>query len=245
MANTQAGTLITRCLDYISRASTGTTRSGQTLENMAMSWLNAAQMRISKVHDFREMYKIYTRDTIADTKSYAFPTNWKVVLSLRVEDGTASRKLGMVRPEQLDKYRPYPEDDPTSTPQIYVPYGNDFELVPIPDAAYTLYMRTVMWPTVITSTATAIDYEPNKDDVILAYMMADAYNYLQMLTDASKWEGVAKQRFAEAYKIDTNRPDWNPVAEGFQSIDGEHFAEDRYDTTTGEWIVNPFLMRKV
>ena len=245
MANTTAGTLITRSLDYISRASTGTTRSGQTMENMAMSWLNTAMMRISKLHDFREMYKLYTRDTVASTKSYTFPGNYKVILSLRVEDGTSSRKLEMILPQRLDKARPYPEDDSEDKPSVYVPYGNEFELIPIPDAAYTMYIRTIQWPSSITSTATTIDYEPNKDDVILAYMLADAFNYLQMLTDATKWEGTANKRLAEAISIEERLPDWNPVAEGFSSIPREYTSSDRYDTVTGEWIVNPFLLRNL
>jgi len=243
MANTAASTLITRALDYISRASTGTTRSGQTMENMAMSWLNAAMMRISKMHDFREMYKQYSMDTSDGVKGYTFPTNWKVILDMRMMDGTNSRKLRMESPEFLDKYRPYPEGDSEDISYTYIPFGNDFDVYPIPDATYAMYCKCITWPAVIAATATLIDYEPNKDDVILAYMLSDAFNFLQLLTDAAKWETTAKARLAEAYKVDTRKPDWNPVAQGFSSVPGEYFAEDRYDATAEEWIVNPFIFR--
>lgn len=245
MANTTASTLIDKCLDNISRSSAATTRSGTTLESKGIDWLNTAMIRLSKAHDFREMFKIYERATVSDTKTYTFPTNWKVVLSLRLEDGSSSRKLGVRLPQELDEHRPMPENDSNETPIVYVPYGNTFELDPIPNDAYTLKLRTIQWPTKITATTDTIDYEPNKDDVIHAYMMEEAFDYLQMLTDAEKWVERRKNRLEEAIDLEERLPDLEPIAEGFSSVKGEHYAEDQYDTTTGEWIVNPFLRRKV
>lgn len=246
MANTTASTLVSDCLDIIGIPSIKTRVSGTSYQTLALRWLNTAMYRIAKIHDFREMHKIFTKSTVTDTKSYLFPDSWKVIIDLRVEDGTNSRKLKMVRPELVDKYRPYPEDDSTNIPQVYVPYGNEFELSPIPDAVYTMRIRTIQWPTVITVVTDSIDYEPDKDDVVLAHMLVEAFKHLRAETDATRWIASAKLRLSEAIKQDKRRPDWSPVAQGFSSIPYRDFyyAEDRYSTATGEWIVSPFLYSK-
>lgn len=245
MANTAASTFITRALDFMSRISTGTSRSGRTMENMAMDWLNTALFRMSKKHDFRELYKQYTANTADGTKLYAMPSNWKVMLDLRVIDGFSSRKLKHIRYRQYDAAYPYPEDDTEDLPEFYIPFGNDFELYPIPDAVYAMYIKTIQWPTVITATTNLIDYEPNKDDLVLAYMLAEGFGFLQMLTDAAKWETTAKDRLKSAIELERRMPDWAPQGVGFDSIEQTAWAEDQYDTSTGQWIVQPFLKRKL
>lgn len=233
MANTAASVLITRTLDSLSRISTGTTRSGITLENLSISWLNTVQYRMSRIHDFREMFKRYTASTAASQKTYSFPTDFKVIISMAVIDGSSSTKLTMVLPSRFDKVIPYPENWTIRRPRWYVPFGTDFDLYPIPDATYTLNCRTVQWPTVITLTSNLVSYAPDKDDIIYSGMMSEAFNHLQMYEDAGIWDKKFTSKLGEAISIDKNMPDYVPVGRGYDS--GSEL------TYIGEYWNDPFI----
>ena len=235
MANSAASTLITRTLDNLSRASTGTTRSGDTLSNLAIDWLNRTMLRMSRKYDFREMYKKYSSATVDGQKSYAFPTNWKIIIDMTVIDGFSSKKLELVLPQYFDKVIPYPEQFTERCPTWYAPYGNNFDLYSIPDTAYTMYCRSVQWPTIITSIATLIDYEPNKDDIIVAGMTAEGFRHLQAFEDAAFYDKEFKERLAEAIDLEERLPDWDPVGRGFNSSYGK--------IPVGEYYNDPFIWR--
>ena len=187
MPNTTASTLITRALDNINRASNGTTRSGSTMSTLMIDYLNRAMNRMSRKHDFREMHKTYSASTVASQKSYSFPDNYKVIKDLRVIDWLSSRRLHMMHQRTFDEYHPYPEINTTNRPEVYTPFGNAFDLYPIPNAVYTMYIRTIQWPTVISSTSSAIDYFPDKDDIIVSCMTSDGFKHLQMFEDGVLW----------------------------------------------------------
>lgn len=238
MANTAAITLITRCLDYVSRAAVGTTRSGQTLSDMAVSWLNTAMRRVSREFDFREMYRRYSGYAADGDKIYAWPTTWKVILDLTLLDGSTSMKLINMRHRSFDKRMPNPENESESRPTHYMPIGNNFEIFPIPDVStYQLKCRCIVWPTTITTTTTAddIEYEDTKDDMILAFMLSQGYGFLGMLSDASRWEKIAVGRLKEEIELELRQPDWEKKAIGFDS---------RYENfMLGDYYNDPFIWR--
>jgi len=233
MPNTSSGTLITRALNHLSRISTGTTRSGGTMETEGISWLNTAMNRMSRYYDFREMHKQYTDATVADAKLYTLPTNWKIIQNIRLINGTQSITLKKYQARRFDKSFPYPEGDSTDQPVWYIPWGNEFEIYPIPDAAYTINMKTIQWPTVIADTSTLIDFEPNKDDVVLAFMIAEGFRFLQTYTDATEWENTAKLKLRESIRLELNDPDWEPIPRGFNS--GQH------NSPLGDYYNNPWV----
>ena len=232
--STTASTLITRTLDNLSRSSSGTTRSGATMTNTGIVWLNKTLIRISRKHDFREMFKKYSSATVVSQKSYDFPDNFKVIISLTLIDGFNSRKLTNVYMQGYDKKIPYPENYTTGIPAWYIPFGTTFDLYKIPDAAYTLYCRTVQWPTTITATTDTVDYATDKDDIIVAGMTREGFRYLQMYEDSGDWDAEYKKLLQEAIDVDTDRPDYVPVAKGFDSGSGKAFL--------GEYWNDPFVM---
>jgi hypothetical protein len=201
----------------------------------SLYWLNAALQRMSRLYDFREMFKTYSSATVASTETYSMPTNWKVVMSVRIIDGTNSIKLQKETVRRVDEVRPYPAADSTGRPNTYMVRGNYFDLNPIPDAVYTMYMRTIQWPTVITDSATLIDYEPNKDDVVLAFTLCEAFKFFQMETDSLAWEAIAMKKLREIVRVETNNPDWEPKGVGFNS------ASD--GIVLGEYYNNPLVLR--
>jgi hypothetical protein len=217
MVNSAASIHITRCLDNLSRAGVGTTRSGATLSDKGLEWLNSALYRVSKKHDFRELVRLYQATTIASIKTYTTPVSYKSIKSIRLIDGLNSYKLIAVAPREFDRFIANPAASTTGRPLWYALYGNNIELYPVPDAAYTLYMRNPDWPATITVSSTLIDYSPDKDTLIVADMTASGFRYLQMYEDAMVWDKEFVKLLKEATDDDDDEPDMEYVGLGFDS----------------------------
>ena len=234
MANTAASTLISRALDNASRLGTTTTKSGATLSAFGIDVLNRAMNRLSRKHDFRECRKIYTTSTVDGTKSYAFPTGYKTIYDLRLIDGTSSRKLEHAQGQQFDQMVAYPEGQSEGRPVWYVPYGNAFDLYPIPDTAYVMYIKCTIWPTIVTATTDLVTYAPDKDDLLVYNMTEELYQLLQMHEDSAIWNAKFQVSLREAIDVDGKYPDWNPVAIGFG------YTQSRY---VGDPWKDPFVIQ--
>lgn len=214
MANTAAGTLINRALDNVSRLGTTTTRNGTTLSNFGIDVLNRVMFRMARKHDFRECRQIYTASTVASTRNYAFPTNYKTIYDLRLIDGMSSRKLEHFQGQSFDRVAPYPESMSEGKPIGYIPYGNNFDLFPIPDAAYVMTIKCTIWPTIITATTDVVTYDSDKDDCLVYGITGELFSLLQMHEDAAVWKNEFRTALREAMNHDNYYPDWNPVAQG-------------------------------
>jgi len=231
MANSAASVLITETLDNLSRASTTTTRSGATLSSQAMSWLNRTQLEASKATNFVELERLYQSATVDGTKNYSFPVNYKEILTVRCIDGTNSFKLRVMLSHIFDKYFPYPEGDSEDRPNIYVPRGNSFDLYPIPDGIYTVQCRVNLLPTIVTTTADLISFEPSKEDMLVSGMTYRGFRYLQMYEDAAYWKGEYRDLLRQAVLNNEACPDWEPVGHGFdteQVITGDYWKKPFY-----------------
>jgi hypothetical protein len=139
----------------------------------------------------------------------------------------------MIPRRRFDEGMPYPENETIRIPQWYVPYGNSFDLFPIPDAAYVMPIRYIKRPATISSTATLIDFEPNKDDVVVAGMTSALFNHLQDFEDGAVWEAMFKTQLKEAILEDLDNMDWDPVGRGFSSGYNEAYI--------GEFWNDPFV----
>lgn len=222
MSNTTASTLINRALDNASRLSTTTTKAGTTLSNFGIDVLNRTMTRMARKHDFRELKKIYSTSTIHATRTYAFPAQYKTIYDFRVIDGSSSVKLELAQGQYFDEMVPYPEAQTEGRPRWYVPYGNNFDLYPIPDAVYTVYLKCTIWPTIITATTDSVVFDSDKDDLLVYGMTEELFQLLQMHEDAAVYGAKFKIAFKDAIDVDGKYPDWNPVGRGFD------YTKDRY-----------------
>lgn len=234
---TLASTLITRCLDNLAKAGAGTTRSGITVTTLGITWLNNAMLALARKHDFKELTKTYTGATVTSQKTYSQPASTKILYNVRVQDGTNSRKLIPVIQKHLDRVVPYPEGETTGIPVWYSEYGQSFDVLPLPDAVYTMYVRVQLWPTTVTATTDTITYNSDKDDIIVAYMTKEAFQHYQMYEDAKIWNDDFKLKIKDAILTDDAQPDWDPVARGFNSARNTPFV--------GEPWNSPFVWRIV
>lgn len=125
-------------------------RSDKTTEigkyvNRAQVIIVQAAYRIHK-HVFTSLIKEKYRDTVDGTKTYAFPSDMFGFYNIRMAESGDKRRLSDLTPHYQDLRRPYPEDETEGAPKYYIPWGRYFELSPIPDAAYTLFMRCAVYP---------------------------------------------------------------------------------------------------
>jgi hypothetical protein len=287
------------------------------MSTKGLDFLNATLQDISRAHNFREMYQISsgtagTSVTVASTKNYTFPTDWKVILDMRILDGLNSRKLTLINPRNYDRSIPYPEGDSTGVPWFYVPLGNTFDLGPIPDDkvvtltgsidttaattvlgvgtlfltelvagdrirvsqtvagvtttatrivdsivsntelevtvafadfandpspkrldGYTMPIRYIKKPAIVSATTTLIDYEPDKDPMIVSGMTAEFLDYLQLYQDAAIHRSKFRVALKEAILADEYQLDYSPVGKGFDSGYNSIFI--------GEYWNDPFI----
>jgi len=104
-------------------------------------------------HDFSCLKVESYTDTVDGTKTYSLPPTLKSFYDLRLCESTTKRKFIALTPRRQDLHHPYPEDDSEATPKYYILWGRYFDLSPIPDAAYTMYMRWLKWPTAMATGA--------------------------------------------------------------------------------------------
>jgi len=211
-----------------------------------MSWLNRTQLEMTggmaiktigsrfKIvrTNFVELNKLYEMSTVDGTKNYSFPTGYNEIITIRAVDGTSSRKLTLVLPHVFDKAVPYPEGESEDRPSFYIPRGNSFDLFPIPDAVYTVQCHVNILPTIVTTTADLISFEPNKDEVVVAGMTYRGFRYIQMYEDAAYWKKEYQDLFATAVEMNENMPDWEPMGRGFDT-DG---------VISGNYWEKPFIL---
>lgn len=228
--------MATEVLDNMGRSSTGTTRSGETLADMAVVWLNRAQRRIARKLDV--VTKQSTASTVASQARYSFPSNLRSLYSLRCENGLESIKLKRISRREFNRLVPKPDELTEDQPLYYIvdKPTNTFELYPIPDAAYTLRMDHSVWPTDIAADGDNSDFHDvnvDIDDILIYWATEEGYNYLQEFVDARVWRARGKEALDEVIEQMNERQDWEPQAKGFTT---------RRAGYIGEYYNDPFVI---
>jgi hypothetical protein len=230
--------MVTEALDNMSRVVTGEMRSSTTLATMGARWANRAQVEVSRKYDF--IFKTSTASTLASTQTYALPSNLNSLYTLILEDGLNSRKLKCVMPWQFAKAIAKPDEQPTGKPVYYIPHktNGQFDLFPIPDAAYTIRMFHSTLPADMSTDGAISDFQNNNtdlDDVLVYLITSYGYQWLQELVDAKYWRDQAFSRLDEVYKnVRGTFPDWDPRGLGF------HVGS----TYLGEYYNDPFVIKE-
>lgn len=169
------------------------------------TYINWGQLEIAKAHTFRELRKLTELATVADSKYITLTANPKNIMSLRLIDGTLSRKLRYIPTRKWDKFVPRPESLTTARPDFYTVWSQDgtvkFELYRIPDAVYTVEMRWEAYPTAMTTDSQTSDYE-NLDECIVSFATSKAFRSLGNDTKAGEWLGKGRSLLATAIRDD-------------------------------------------
>ena len=202
--------------------------------------INDALKAIAMVQDFDELIVTDTTNalTVDGQKTYNWETDWlltrpKQIYSIRLMSTTESRKLIWIPSQELDSILPYAESlaENKSTHYTQGAGSGNFELIPIPDAAYSLYIRYSQWPAVLTDDGDTTPYTNlDQQTIFLAKDIANAYLSGSYFDFAER----AKGYLTAGIKEDLTKPDQLRVAKPFSS---------RPYYPTGEYWQYPFIRR--
>ncbi len=202
--------------------------------------VNDALLAISMVRDFDELIVTNEEDayTATSQKSYNWSTDWsltrlKKILSIRLMSTTESRKLVWIPPQELDDVLPYVEtiSEGKSTHYTQNIGSGNFELIPIPDDVYPLYIRYSQWPAILTNETDTTPYAHlDTQTIFLAKDIANAYLSGDYFDFAQRAQGY----LTAGVKEDMREPDQLRVAKPFNPNPA---------LVTGEYWKYPFVRR--
>lgn len=196
-----------------------------------VQWLNLAQTRIARLKDWEELQVLDTSSlsTVADNKFVTAPTDIRKIYSLRLIDGSNSRKLVRKQQRLFDQKIPYPERYASRRPVFYIYWSGKFEFYPVPDAAYTLHLRYIKWPTALTTGSDVASDLDQKDDALINLAASWGFASLRNAKDANHFWNIYKNIINEAAGEDVEGPDIDRVPD---TNDG---------TPHGQYYLNPWV----
>lgn len=218
-ANTQTE-FVTEIANAIGRrASSLAADQTTTYEDRIKQWLYWGHLRVARNFAFRELDAGPTDTTLtASTGQYTFTqlslTRVRQIQSVTLVNGTSSQKLTFVHPRRFREDFPNPSADSTRQPGLYTTWGRTLELYPYPDDAYTLRLHFNQYPDDFASSSSASPYE-QKDDLIVASGVYEAFMNLQEYEDAAEWyKRNFVPKFQEVLKYEAEPADWEPEGRG-------------------------------
>lgn len=207
------GTLVLADLKTEIRSALG----GRTdTESRLTQVINLCQDRIARIGRWDELYNTvdetmtYT-GTPATDKVYALPSNIRDVLSIRIIDpnnSTRARKLRKFTFKRFDKMIPEPERYTTGIPSIYMKYKKNIEFWRVPDQAYRIIIREILWPSPLSDASpTAVSDLEKKDDMIIALAVSYFFNSLGKEERSQYWWRIFQRMLKEAIIEQDDEPD--------------------------------------
>jgi hypothetical protein len=178
-------------------------------------FLNLAQQRLARMHDFDEMETISTttiNNTGSDDDRYISLPNLREVYSIVVIDESRSRKLKQISPRRWDRMLPLPQYHSRDIPSIYTVWGSVVEVFQLPEKEYSVRMRWTKWPTDLSAGSATSEFN-QKDELLIELAISYAYRSLGKPDESAKHEGVARRLFSEAEDIDREKPDLDQVGD--------------------------------
>lgn len=228
-----AGTLtrdqfVTEICDVVKKAVSSLSVSATELQDRVQSrYLNWGQVRIAKRFSFHELNTIQeSASTVDGVARYPMASGTynlglirpKDIFNIRLIDGANSRTLIRMHQRKFDQAITLPTNFTENRSTIYTRWGNNVELFPIPDDAYTLYIRYPQLPTNFSSANQVSDFD-NKDDLILISGVLETMLALEEIRLAAIWEGKFNRTLLENTQA-VGDIDWEPEAEAFNINQG-------------------------
>ena len=194
------------------RVKQATGRTGTAVPNqdaLIAQYLNDALRVTARYANWRDLAVNRTATLAVGTTRYAFPTDLKQLVSMRLKDGTGSALMTEISGRALDAAAPDLATEGVGVPTCYAVDGNYFEIYPPTDAAYGLAIRGFKFPPemVVDSDNPAVD---GIDDVLIHFATADLFASMGMLAEAEYFRAKGKDALAAAAAEDARRPAWYP-----------------------------------
>lgn len=217
------------------------TAGGTDITSRVIRHLNIAQNRIARKHPFRELNKVDSvsisiTGTLAVDKVHQFSAalNLREIHSLiRVFTDERPFKLIGKPHRQWSQIVGVSDEFSVGDPTHYNEWEKGkIEFWRIPNRAFTLVRKYLVWPANLTSDTQVSDLY-KKDDVIIAYATSSLFDSLGQREDAGKFFAVGNALYQDAYEEDLERIDDTTIP--------ENISED--DVGPGNYIIDPFVRR--
>ena len=190
-----------------------TTETGRTDVTSARltSMLNQILVRFSLMHSWRELEVRMKHTTEADEAEYLWPTSpaCEMIRNIVLVDDASSWPLERIYFSRMDELYPNPATLASDRPRGYVLWRGTYELVPVPDAAYALYIRYTRKVNTLsededTPLITTID------DALIAEACARVYRSTEEYEKMRIFHAQALEMVAQGIGHDRRKPDWLP-----------------------------------
>jgi len=198
------------------------------LDSRLVRFINFAQDMICRQFEFPELEQKTTDTVSKGDETYSLSSRPRSIRSVRLLDGTLSRKLEYIPVRSWDMLIPKPDEWTQERPTHYTYYQNKLELWRIPNDTYTIVIRWSKWPTTLSADEDKSDYD-NKDDIIIALATSWAFKSLGDKERMYFWANAAWDQLESAILAESQQPDREivPIPE--------------IKTALGEYWKDPFI----
>lgn len=188
--------------------------------------INIAQQRIARAHKFDALYGSTDLSTTASTATLSLSsiTNLDKIFSVVLLDSTSSRRLQSIPNRLWDKAIATLQSTTEARPRYYSRWGDgSLELLPTPDAVYTVRIKYSTWPSDLTddNTTTALS---NKEDIIIEYALHHLHKTLGNQETAEMYFRNYRNLLKEAIQDDETEFD-TVYAPGVQEIPTDYWKD--------------------
>lgn len=129
---------------------------------------NDVNRDVCNSRQWRFMQKLFSGTIETDSSSYDFPDDYQVPFSFRITaPDNSSSFLQYMSFEAFDQAYPDPSSAVAATPIIWYPFANTFNLYPTPDQNYTVDLRYLKSPAVLTADADVPDIPEAFQEVLV------------------------------------------------------------------------------
>ena len=175
--------------------------------------LNLAQMRIARMHRWEELESL-TSDTLPQTGNITDDSfldlsslNIRDVYSIRITDGSRSKKLTRLSVQHFDAKVPDVSIYSAGMPNIYTIYNLvSLQMYPSPDAAYNYSIRYLAWPIPLVSGGAVPSELDQKDDMLITLASSYVYHSLGKDDKAKQFFGMYAAMLNEAAQEELEKP---------------------------------------
>lgn len=182
------------------------------LDTRLTRFLNLAQQRLARLHDFDEMEKIsLSTFPFANTSADKYITlpGLRELYSFKLIDGQQSRPLRQVTPRMWNRVIPAPQEYTRDKPTHYTIWNNTCVIWPLArQADLEAEIWWTRWPSEFSDSTPDVKSDYNqKDEILIELALVYAYNSLGKIDDAQAHWARAKPLLVEAINTDQTKPD--------------------------------------
>ena len=161
-------------------------------------FIRLAETRLRRDLRIRQMLKSVTTSTVAADSTVELPSDFLEVRDLIIS-GNPPQPLNYASPSAFSRNTRTWE---SGKPLDYTVLANDFQLAPIPDAAYTVKLLYFAAPTFLSDSNTSNVFLANTPDVLLYGALLEASPYLMDDARINTWGTMFDRAMASITRSD-------------------------------------------